>query len=124
MSNGVLVRGPLPFDGDARDDAIRHVDLGAVSKIAEHTRLELLSSFSSFDLGVALVDGSLVSAIAGKGAWDRARYGLLLDGGAERLFVLVLGAEIAPFELGSELFDVRPLALRALDVVRTERTRY
>lgn len=124
MSSGVLVRGVLPFDTETQDDAIRFVELAAVSRIAEHTRLELLSAFSSFDLGVALVGGSLVSTIAGKGAWTKARYGLLLDTEPERLYVLVVSAEIAPLAAVAKLFDVRPLVERALDVVRTERARY
>lgn len=125
----MLVRGPLPFDperegGPLPEDVTRFVSLDAVAKIAEHTRLEHLSSFSAFDLGVALVEGALLSAIAGKGTWEKARYGLLLDVSSERLYVLVSSATIGARPPDCETFDASELALRALDVVRSERIRY
>ncbi len=121
---GVIVRGALPFDGEPQENATRFVDLAAIAQIAEHSRKGLLSAYSAFDLGIALVGGSLVSTIAGKGVWSKARYGLLLSTESEKLYLLVQGAEIAPLSPEAEFFDVSALVERAMDIVRSERTRF
>lgn len=120
----VVVRGPLPFDDPASVGSARVLTPGSVARIAEHTTLELLASFPEFDLGVALVDGALLSAVGARDVWGTARMGLVLEVSPERVFLLVSSVEIAPRPQGSAEIAADALAERLLEVVRTARTRF
>jgi hypothetical protein len=107
------VVGPLPFDSSGSGSFIPTVD---VLCVAQPSAVERLASFPELEVGLAMVDGELLSAVGGQGSFARAQLGVVLLDPAteERILLLVGGAKLAP--IGADAKGGAQAAVRAVNV--------
>ena len=124
---GLFIVGPLPFESGA-GLFISTVDVVCV---AQPSAVERLASFQDLEVGLAMVEGELLSAVGGQGSFTEAHLGVVLVDPTteERILLLVRGAKLAPLaadespDAAVRALDVKNLMERVAQVSRLERKR-